>query len=392
MLLKDIFVTLCMLTSRTEKAAGIFGVRFFLPKLFRLRYANMGRLDPDTFTRQLDNIKTFKETEWCGYWNGIAAGYEKKAEELSAVRSDKNIEKIRDLLSKAVTYYTVSAFPGDSPLKMEAYRKAKEMLARVAPMYEEDLERITLDIEGETIDGYVRFPKGGKKGPMIIITNGLEGTLQELLIPLQKYRESDLGVFVMEMPGTYAYTNPMSGKSEKIYEGVITHFARHPQVDAKKIAMIGVSFGGYWSARMAAASPDLCCAVACGAPLHHAFNLPNAIGMPEVFVSALKKVMGAKNLYSMRRALSTLSFERNDLFRKIKIPLLIINGENDTLTGTRDSILLNMKVPNSFLKLYKDDDHCAMENYDEWLELTFDWLNMQFARSCNQHRTLPGDQ
>lgn len=382
MLLKDIFVTLCMLTRRTEKVAGIMGVRVFLPKLFRLRYANMGRLDPVVFTHQLDSIKTFKETGWCEYWNDIAADYEKKAQTLLSAQEEKENEQVRDLLTKAVTYYTVSAFPGDSPLKMQAYHKAKDMLARVAPMYEEDLEYLTLEIEGEKISGYVRFPKGGKKGPMIIITNGLEGTLQELLIPLQKYQdEAKLGVFVMEMPGTYAFTKPMSAESENIYKGVISHFANHPKVEAGKIAMIGVSFGGYWSARMAAVNPDLNCAVVCGAPLHHAFKLSNTIGTPEVFISALKKVLGVKSLRALRLATKALSFEKNDFYRRIKIPLLIINGENDTLTGTRDSVELNMQVPTSFLKLYKDDDHCAMANYSQWLDLTFDWLKMQFART-----------
>lgn len=380
MLLKDLFVSSCMLTNLTEKAAGILGVRFFLPKLFKLRYANMGGLDPDAFTRQLDNIKTFKETEWCGYWNAIAAGYEKKAEERSATGKDECFEEIKDLLTKALTYYTVSAFPGDSPLRMEAYRKANGMLAKIAPMYEESLEMVTLEIEGERIEGYARFPKDGKKGPMVIITNGLEGTLQELLLPLQKYMDSELGVFVMEMPGTYAYKKPMSGESEKIYKGVIEYFAAHPQVEAEKIAMIGVSFGSYWSARMAAVSTDLNCSVVCGAPLHYAFGLKNSIGLPQVFISALKKVLGVKSLHALLKALSALSFMNNGFYQKIKIPMLIINGENDTLTGTKDSSILNLNVPTSLLKLYKDDDHCAMDNYDEWLDLTFDWLNMQFTK------------
>lgn len=379
MIIKELFVSTCMLARCTDIAAGLMGVRFFLPKLFLLRYANMGRLAPDVFTRQLDHIKTFEESKWCAYWNAIAAEYEKKAEILSSAKGGKDSDQIRDLLTKSLTYYTVSAFPGDSPLRMQAYRKAKDMLARIVPMYEEGLERVSLEIEGEKIDGYVRFPKGGKKGPMVIITNGLEGTLQEILLPLQKYKESKLGVFVMEMPGTFAYRKPMSAASEKIYQGVIDYFAGHPRVDAKKIAMIGVSFGGYWSARMAAQSPDLNCAVVCGAPLHYAFTLGNSIGMPEIFISALKKVLGARSLYALLRATGALSFDKNDLYRKIKIPVLIINGEKDTLTGTRDSLELNMRVPTSLLKLYKGDDHCAMENYDAWLNMTFDWLNMQFA-------------
>ena len=69
MIIKDLFITRCMATGQTERAAGRLGVRFFLPELFRLRYANMGGLDPEVFARQLDGLKSFEESAWCGYWN-----------------------------------------------------------------------------------------------------------------------------------------------------------------------------------------------------------------------------------------------------------------------------------------------------------------------------------
>ncbi len=35
--------------------------------------------------------------------------------------------------------------------------------------------------------------------PVVVVTNGLEGTVQELLVPLLRYHASGLGVLVMEM-------------------------------------------------------------------------------------------------------------------------------------------------------------------------------------------------
>lgn len=72
MFIKNLFVTLCFFTRLTEIAAHLLSVRFFLPQLFRLRYANMGGIDPDLFTRQLEGCRSFKESAWCGYWNAIA--------------------------------------------------------------------------------------------------------------------------------------------------------------------------------------------------------------------------------------------------------------------------------------------------------------------------------
>jgi esterase FrsA len=381
MLLKDLFTTLCLLTGQAERAAGSFGVRFFLPELFRLRYANMGGLDVEAFTRQLDGLKSFRESAWCGYWNAIAREYEAEAEALFTAGKLGGEAAAQELLIKALTYYTVSAFPGDSPLKLEAYRRARDLFERLAPMMDDRLEKVTLRIAGEEVAGYARFPEGDRKCPMVIITNGLEGTFQEIALPLMKYRDSGLGVFFMEMPGTYAYEHPMSRASEDIYSGVIEHFASHPRVDAGRMAMIGVSFGGYWSARMAAVSPRLSCAVVCGAPLHHTFQAANSLGVPEIFVSALMKVTGTRNAASLYKALSALSFEKNDLYRRIGIPLLIINGDNDTLIGTNDSIVLDARAPRAFLKLYEHDDHCAMGHYREWLDLTFEWLQVQFGVS-----------
>jgi len=377
MILKDIFTTLCLVTGQTERAANRLGVRYFLPELFRLRYSNMGGLDPETFARQLDGLKSFEESAWCGYWNAIAAGYEEEADKLLQESGDEEQQRGQDALIKALTYYTVSAFPGDSPLRMDAYHKARTLNERLVPLMDDRMEKVTLQIAGEEVVGYERFPKGRKKCPMVIITNGLEGTVQELALPLLEYRDAEIGIFLMEMPGTYAYKKPMSWASEEIYNGVIDHFADHPRVDAERMAIVGVSFGGYWSARMAAVNPRLCCAVVCGAPLHHAFGLTNSFGTPEIIASVLIKVTGARGLRDMGSKLDEMSFEKNDLYRRLDIPLLVINGVNDTLLGTEDSVVLALKVPRALLKLYENDDHCAMGHYREWLDLSFEWLQMQ---------------
>ena len=263
---------------------------------------------------------------------------------------------------------------------MKAYYRAKEFSTRYIRLFDDRVEKMTLKLGDETVEGFYRFPAGDARVPMVIVTNGLEGTLQEILFPLMKYRDSNIGLLVMEMPGTYAYKNPMSSASEAIYSGVISHFVRHPRVDEKRIAMVGVSFGAYWSARMAAVDPRLSCAVVCGAPLHYAFSGASFLGTPEIIASVLMKVAGAKNLKALDKKLSDLSFEKNDLYRRITCPLLVINGDNDTLLGTKDSEVLAMKAARGFLKLYENDDHCAMGHYNEWLDLSFEWLNMQFNK------------
>ena len=425
------FITACMLTRTTELAARQLGASFFLPALFVRRYAEMGGLDQAVFTRQLSEVRSFKDEAWCPYWNDLAEAELTLAEEAvkgiarvapteagtPGPEQQRNVAGLRDLLGragpaivalltgegttanvsapagppaepieravtglrhlvKAITYYQVSAFPGGSPARLEAYRSSRRLFDRlleiVGTPLDVSIERRQIAVEDEVVDGYLILPAGDQACPVVIVTNGLEGTVQELVLPLIRYRHSGLAVFVMEMPGTYSYHRPLSGASEQIYHRVIDQIATHARVDSDRIGFVGVSFGGYWAARMAAASQRLRCVVACGAPTHHSFQATSSVGIPDIIVGALLKTTQARNFHQLSKQLQALSLR--DTYSKISTPLLVINGENDTLLSTQDSIELAAGAANATLVLYPGDDHCAMGHYREWLDLSQAWL------------------
>lgn len=378
-LAKKLFISACMATRTTNAAAKFTGVNYFLPQLFAMRFANMGGIHPDDFRRQLAGLKTFQDSKWCPYWNAFAQRAEAEFQRRFTGGQGNANPAALDALVKAITYYSVSAWPGVTPLQLKAYDKARALTDQWFRLVNPNISKVSLKIAGEDVTGYLYLPAKEGKYPMVIVTNGLEGTVQELAFPMMKHCDEKTGVFFMEMPGTYAYKQRLSTASEAIYHGVIEYAARHPKVDSSRIAMVGASFGGYWSARMAAVSPLLRCAVTSGPPVEYAFQISNSLGLPAVMVSVMKYVTGAKGLADLLAKLKPLSFANGDLYRKVKIPLLIVNGDTDTLVGTRDAIELNRKIPGALLKLYEDDDHCAMGHYQEWMDLVFDWLGMQFA-------------
>lgn len=423
--LRRLFITLCMLTRTTEWAARRLGAGYFLPALFVLRYASMGGLDARKFRNELTGIDSFKDDAWCRYWNALAEAQMKAAESCvpgftmdldgaaagaalaplgarvatlmnlnSTSSSDlkgvaepaiQALEALRYMI-KAITYYQVSAFPGNTPRRMAAYHQSAKIFQLVtrivAPMLGLTIERQEISVNGERVDGYLATPLGDQPCPLVIVTNGLEGTVQELAIPLLRYHDSGFAVFFMEMPGTYAYRQRMSEASEAIYHGVIDQLSRHPRVDPDRMGFVGVSFGAYWAARMAARSPRLKCAVACGAPTHHSFQMGNTIGIPDIIVQALLHTTGATSLHGLMSKLRSLSLRR--LYPQIKIPLLVINGDNDTLLSTRDSVDLAAQARQGTLKLYPDDDHCAMAHYNEWLELSQSWMRSHLASDAGR--------
>lgn len=293
-------------------------------------------------------------------------------------------------LVKAITYYQVSAFPGGSAARMQAYARSRalfhELTMVVGPLLGLVIEKHRIELDGDAVEGYLVTPAGGSRHPLAIITNGLEGTVQELAIPLLRYHESGMAVFVMEMPGTYAYRRVMSEASEAAYHAVIDKLSRHPRIDPQRMGFVGVSFGAYWAARMAAKSTQLRCAVACGAPTHHSFKIKNTIGIPDIIIRALLNTTGARTLPSLGMKLQALSLR--GLYRQIRIPLLVINGDNDTLLSTQDSVDLAAGAPHASLKLYPDDDHCAMGHYREWLDLSQAWLKEHLQSHRGAHHAL----
>lgn len=290
-----------------------------------------------------------------------------------------------DAWVKAITYYQVSAFPGHDTHRMQAYWRSRHLfdalIDALAPTLGLTVEHVDVPVTGgDTVHGYLVVPPGPGPHPVVLTTNGLEGTAQELAIPQLRYRDSGMAMFVMEMPGSYAYSGRMRPESEADYHRVIDHLAADERLDAKRIAMVGVSFGGYWTARIAATNDQLACAIACGAPTHRSFR-GGALGTPQIILHALAKTAGAAHPIDLIGKLKALSIR--DRYRHITIPLLVINGDHDTLMSTQDSVDLADTATNASLLLYPNDDHCAMGHYRQWLDFSQQWLLDHLTATTN---------
>ena len=428
-------VTACAATGMTDRVARRTGAGVFLPALFARRYANMGGLDIARFRAQIDACRSFDDERWCGYWDAIAlaeldgaqaalkrlghqwagavpswldrathvdelteviAPYatlladhalrpapedvrqfaEERGDPLTPAQGEAVVELVASLL-RSITYLQVSAFPGGTTNRMRAYHRSRRLFDSLATAIAAGLdtvvEQIAIPAGTDTVLAYRCLPAGEAESPMVIVTNGLEGTVQELLVPLLRYHSAGLGVVVMEMPGSYAYSAPMSASSEAIYRHVIDAVVSDPRVDAARVGIVGVSFGGYWAARMAAVDRRLACAVACGAPTHRSFR--PKLGLPEIILDALAHVTGATTPVGLLRRLRALSLDGR--YGEIEQPLLVINGDRDTLLSTQDSVDLAAGARAAELRLYPGDDHCAMGHYRAWLDETLRWLSGQ---------------
>jgi len=428
-LAKRVAVSACAATHTTERAAQRFGVIPFLPRLHADRLTHLGGIPSGEFHRQLQGCRSFEDANWTGYWEGFAHEHLARADaalsglggpttqQLLDPAAEVDLAALGELLASAVTiladrgtvanpeavawfcaehpeaadaaravdglikamvYELAAGWPGWSPLRLQAYERSHRLgeilLTALAPAMGMTVDIVHIPIgDNDRVRGYLMLPLGqGEPVPTVLVTNGLEGTMAEVLFPLLAQRGSGVGTFVMEMPGTYSYREPMSLASEDAYRKVIDFLSGHPGVDGDRLGMMGFSFGAYWSSRMAAVDPRLKVAVSNGALTHHSFKAFGSIGMPEIIASTLRNTVGATSVSEMSRTLATFSLAQH--YRKIAIPLLVINGSRDTLISTQDSIDLAIGAPYGQLVLYEDDDHCAMGHAEQWSDLSTRFL------------------
>lgn len=427
---KKVLVSACALTRTTEYATRRVGPAPFLPALFVDRFTHLGGIADEEFRAQLDGCRSFDDARWTTYWQAIAERHVARAnqalaqlgvagtdellatadsgirEELGArlspavsVLADRGpvadpdaVAKFcaehpdaaqsadaLDGLIKAMVYEFVAAWPGWTPSRLTAYershRLAELVLTCLAPAMDVSIEPVRIPVPGgDVVRGYLTFPldPGAAEMPIVLCSNGLEGTLAELMLPMLTHRHAGMALFVMEMPGTYSYRQPVSPDTERVYSAVVEYLAADPRVDSDRIGMLGVSFGAYWATRMAAVDPQISVAVANGAPAHRSFTSAAALGLPEIMVSTLRNATGSASIHEMAGKLRKLSLAH--LYRHIDVPLLVINGANDTLLSTQDSIDIAIGASEAQLVLYADDDHCAMGHGEQWSALSVRFL------------------
>jgi len=112
--------------------------------------------------------------------------------------------------------------------------------------------------------------------------------------------------------------------------------------------------------------------------------------MPEIMLWTLRRTTGATSTLDLMR--KPRAFSVRDLYPRITIPVLAINGDHDTLVSARDTVELADGASNSTLLLYPDDDHCAMGHYSEWVHTTQNWLTTNLVDRCRSATGAPWDR
>jgi len=179
----------------------------------------------------------------------------------------------RDGFLRCANYFRTAEFflhadPADERIRATSGRGV-EAFRRAAALFDPPIEVVDIPYEGTTLPGYFLRADGddGTPRPTVIIHNGFDGTGEEIYaFGGRAGQERGFHVLAFEGPGQGQVIRqqglPFRPDWEEVITPVVDYLAGRPDVDPRRIALIGISLGGVLAPRAAAFEDRLAAVVA----------------------------------------------------------------------------------------------------------------------------------
>ena len=292
----------------------------------------------------LARLDSLEAELWAAVWSDIGARWEKKA------RSDEaqgNTERAMESYLKAYGYYGIARHPfPNSPGKRQAYHKTREMYLAASRYFDIPLHCVAIPFQGKEIVGHLRFP-GKLPAPLIMHWGGIDNWKEERHTFAEAFVREGWGCLVMDSPGTGECPVLASPDAHCVHSAALDYLVKRPEVDPKRIAVVGASFGGYWSTKIAHVEHRrLRAAVNWGGGIHYFFQPEwqersrNAPSYLFDLIEARANLFGKKTFAELIQVMPALSLKTQGWLDKPCAPLLLVNGKEDKQVPIEDFYLL----------------------------------------------------
>ena len=194
---------------------------------------------------------------WFAEWSTFADGLVTQA---AAVEQAGHTTSAASLRLRAAEYYRQAFFWHrdnlDGKELTTAYRASVDAFRSALP----DLPRPGRVVEGDT-PGYLFAPPGAAPFPTILHIGGYDNTAEELYASVYPALDQGWAFVSLDGPGQgsvlYDRRVPQRPDWEHVVPGMFDLVAGLPEVDARRIVLVGRSFGGLLAPRGAAGTPRL---------------------------------------------------------------------------------------------------------------------------------------
>ena len=288
-------------------------------------------------------------------------------------------------------YYSAERFipPGDE--KMAMYRKALRCWTAALERLHPEIERVEVPYEGKSLPAYfLRAPGPGRKRTVVLFDGMDNAKEMSVIFAGLDFAKRGINTLAIDGPGQSEALRLRQIVSRPDYEvagrAAYDWVAAQPEVDPKRVSVMGYSFGGYHAPRVAGMDKRYAGCVALGAMLWdlHAWQAEIkarlAADARSSFTSnfQFRWVIGAPdNATALEWA---KKFSLDGIAQKIECPVLILHGENDRVVPLAEAKTLYEKVgsKNKTLRIFTAEEggteHCQVDNRQLGIDVVGDWI------------------
>ena len=359
---------------------------------------------------------------WYDAWNTTA---ERVAKEATDQLSRGHRISARDGFLRASTYYRTSEFflhgnPSD-PRINSAYEKSIHAYKTCCALFDPPILPVEIPYENTTLPGYFhRVDDSGHKRPLLIIHSGFDGSAEEVHMDGARAAvDRGYNVLAFDGPGQFGPLHREHLTFRPDWENVVTpvvDFALTlPEVDTEKIALMGISLGGYLAPRAAAFEKRISAVIANDGV--YDYGPANMGPVPPDQRAAAEAAIRAKEAPEMDKAIeqamknsptaawaithgmhafgaatprayiaATLDYNlRNGIAESISCPTLVCEAEEDMFFKGQPQLLYDhLTCPKTFMRFTASEGagaHCQVGAHRLAFARMYNWLDQTFGLS-----------
>ena len=373
--------------AQIDQPRTLDNAKAWLHAKLKARVHPMALTDPAETAQAIDALRGLDGANWAAVWSARGDAHAARA---TRAEAEGDSATARDAWYQAYGFYFLGRFPcPNHPAKLACYEKAVAAYHRFGKLARPAISVVTLPFDGRPGEGreipvYVRMPEGVATPPVIVMWGGVDAWKEEMTILTEGLAAHGFATVALDNVGTGQSPITAGPDGERQFMPVLDWVESCGAFDAGRVAIVGRSFGGQWSTKLAHLMPHrFRAAVNWGGGVHHMFQRdwiersrhPDSYLMELVETRA--RMLGAANDDEYIAGFKALSLLDQGLLDRPSAPLLLINGKNDTQCPIADIELLTEHGSPKSVRLFPGRGHMGFG--PGTVDTILDWLKAKLA-------------